>query len=102
MTHLLTLLLLRRLAPSCAVLRRFAPFCAVLHHFAPFRAVLRRFATVGDRGTKYLGGSNPSPPCQSIVAETGGRGPPFPPKNIFSGFFQEDEVLARHYLPKLR
>ncbi len=38
---------------------------------------------VGDRGTKYL---SPAP-FSRIVAEIGGREPPFPPENIFSGFF---------------
>ena len=67
---------------SCAVLHHFAPFCAVLRRLAPFRDCWRS-------RDQILGGlkAKPSPRFQSIVAETGGRGPPFPPKNIFSGFF---------------
>jgi hypothetical protein len=78
-------------AAFCGVLLRFAAFCGVLQHFAAFCGILRHV------GNKFLlqdqifgGGSNPCPLFWSVennCAKMGGQWPPFPPENIFSGFF---------------
>ena len=52
--------------------------------------VLRQLSNFLRRrmGPNIWGAQNPHPLFSRIVAEIGGRRPPFPPENMFSGFFQ--------------
>jgi hypothetical protein len=73
------------------VLRRFSDFlsqrtpaCAGVRQHSPARTDPQLLAIAGPN---IWGAQNPHPLFSRIVAEIGGQGPPFPPENIFSGFF---------------
>ena len=69
----------------------------VLHRFSDLlRRRLRARADPGllaILGPNIWGAQTPRPLFSQIVAEIGGRGPPFPPENIFSRFFQDSKLV---------
>ncbi len=88
---------LRRFTAFYGVLRRFTAFYGVLRRFTVFYGVLRRFTVFSGVlvirfivGPNIWGSSNPSPLfwlVENNRAKMGRHWPPFPPENMFSGFF---------------
>ncbi len=64
-------------------------FCAGVCRRLPAFAVARAYpGLLAIAGPNIWGAQNPRPLFSRIVAENGGQGPPFPPENMFSGFFR--------------